>query len=339
MDEPKREPPQAEKPLTREDVLRLIDEHGGPKGLDLRQADLRQANLVALDLHGARLDGANLREARLQGADLRAAMLGYAKLEHAVLFGANLAAAILLNADLEQAELCAAKLQRASLIQANLQGADLTGANLQGADLTGADLRTARLALANLRDTKLENANWGDYVLGDELAAFFAWAASVYRTLKQWHTQAGMYAVAGEFHYREMEARRKSSWTQQPLPRGVGVQVRRRLGLNERRLPYALSMYALRFLYGYGERPQRVIGWAAAVVFGLTLVHWLFGTVAGGCLDALYYSAVSFTALGYGKWAPEPQGWAGRFLGAGESFLGVFMIALFLVTFTRKMTR
>ncbi|GAF83258.1 unnamed protein product, partial [marine sediment metagenome] len=29
----------------------------------------------------------------------------------------------------------------------------------------------------------------------------------------------------------------------------------------------------------------------------------------------------------------------GRFLGAGESFIGVFMIALFLVTFTRKMTR
>ena len=49
--------------------------------------------------------------------------------------------------------------------------------------------------------------------------------------------------------------------------------------------------------------------------------------------------AASFTALGYGNWAPEPQGWAGRVLGAGESFMGVFMMALFLVTFTRKMTR
>ncbi|KPK21624.1 MAG: hypothetical protein AMJ76_02205, partial [Dehalococcoidia bacterium SM23_28_1] len=72
---------------------------------------------------------------------------------------------------------------------------------------------------------------------------------------------------------------------------------------------------------------------------GLALVHWLCGTVAGGFLDSLYYSAVSFPALGYGHWAPEPQGWAGRFLGAGESFIGVFMMALFLVTFTRKMTR
>jgi hypothetical protein len=92
-------------------------------------------------------------------------------------------------------------------------------------------------------------------------------------------------------------------------------------------------------LYGYGERPGRVIGWAAGIVLGLALVHWAFGTVAGGFWDALYYSAVSFTALGYGAWAPEPQGWAGRFLGVSEALMGVFMMALFLVTFTRKMTR
>ena len=41
----------------------------------------------------------------------------------------------------------------------------------------------------------------------------------------------------------------------------------------------------------------------------------------------------------YGEWAPHPQGWAGKFLGVGESLIGVFMMALFLVTFTRKMTR
>jgi len=166
----------------------------------------------------------------------------------------------------------------------------------------------------------LANATWGDYVLAEEAAGQFDEAASTYRVLKQLHTNGGMYDIAGEFHYREMEARRKLAW-------------------KERRLPYALSMYLLRFLYGYGERPERVIGWVVAVILGFALGHWLVGTVAGGFLDALYYSAVSFTALGYGKWAAEPQGWAGRFLGVGESLLGVFMMALFLVTFTRKMTR
>ena len=32
-------PPHAGERLTREDVLRLIEEHGGPEGLDLRGAD------------------------------------------------------------------------------------------------------------------------------------------------------------------------------------------------------------------------------------------------------------------------------------------------------------
>jgi hypothetical protein len=272
MDEPERPPPHAGKALTRDDVLRLIEEHGGPEGLDLRRADLRQANLGALDLHGARLNGANLqravllqanlREARLQGADLRAAVLAYANLQGANLFGADLKAAILLNADLQQAELFTAKLQGASLTQAKLQGAMLQGANLQGAGLTEADLRGVHLAHASLGDANLERANWGDYKLGDEVKKFFDEAASAYRALKQWHTEAGMYDIAGEFHYREMEARRKLAWKEP-----------QRWEAWERRRPYALGLGALGTLYGYGERPERVIYSAAAVVFGLALVH------------------------------------------------------------------
>ena len=348
MDEPKAPPPHAGKRLTRDDVLRLIEEHGGPEGLDLSGRDLREADLAGLDLHRA-----NLREARLQGADLRDAKLERAdlvdanlqgvklyraNLQQASLFRANLQETNLLGADLQGAYRSdAANLQGAQLFWANLQAAHLDGANLQrallrrvnlqGADLRGADLRAANLADASLRDANLEGANWGDYVLGEEIDGYFDDAASAYRALKQRHTEAGMYDIAGEFHYREMEARRKLAWKGN-LARG-----------EKRRLPYAVTLYALRFLYGYGERPQRVIGWAAAVVFGLALVHWAFGTVSGGFLDALYYSAVSFTALGYGASDSDPQGWAGRFLGAGESFLGVFMMALFLVTFTRKMTR
>ena len=381
MAEPKGKPPHAGERLTREDVLRLIEEHGGPEDLDLREADLSEADLSGLDLHGADLFSANLQGARffeaksyradfseaehqeavlsmvapqravLRRANLRGARLWLANLQGAVLYGvdlqgadlsgakirganlvaanlqganlwvANLQGANLWLANLQGANLNGANLQEATLSSTNLQGANLLAANLQGAGLEGADLRRAGLAGAILRDARLERANWGNYVLGEEIEGNFGGAASVYRTLKQRHTEAGMYDIAGEFHYREMEARRKQAKKER------------------RRLPYALGLGALGTLYGYGERPLLVVVWAAAIVFGFALVHWAFGTVAGGFLEALYYSAVSFTALGYGTWAPEPQGWAGRFLGAGESFLGVFMMALFLVTFTRKMTR
>jgi hypothetical protein len=326
MEEPEHPPPHAGEHLTREDVLRLIEEHGGPEGLDLRHADLREADLSGVDLHKADLSGANLQgamfiEAELQGTDLMAADLRWADL-----WDANLQGATLSSANLEGAALLGADLRGASLPDANLQEANLLGARLQGAQLEASDMRRVILAYANLEDANLEGANWGDYVLGDEIGGQLAEAASAYRALKQRHTEAGMYDVAGEFHYREMEARRKLAW------KGDAARGERR------RLPYALTMNALRFLYGYGERPERVIGWVVAVILGFALAHWAFGTVERGFLDALYYSAVSFTALGYG-WAAEPQGWAGRFLGVGESLLGVFMMALFLVTFTRKMTR
>ena len=319
MDEPQGQPPHAGERLTREDVERLIAENGGPEGLDLRGADLREADLSELDLHGANLGGATLQGADLRWANLQGAHLLQASLQGANLSLAKLQEAYFIEADLQEADLWGSNTQGAYLFEANLRAAILSWANLERADLRAADLRRARLAYASLRDAKLEDANWGDYVLGDEIYGRFDWAASAYRALKQWHTDAGMYDVAGEFHYREMEARSKLAW-------------------KERLLPYALSMYLLRSLYGYGERPERVIGWAAAVILGLAFAYLLPGVLTGGFRDALYYSAVSFTALGYG-WAAEPQGWAGRFLGVGESLLGVFMMALFLVTFTRKMTR
>jgi len=350
MGQPEAPPPHAGERLTREDVLRLIEEHGGPEGLDLSERNLRKADLSGLDLHGAnlswaKLEGADLRGANLQGAhlwradshgarlsqanlqganlyevNLRGANLSHASLQGAHLRSANLQAANLRVADLRGADVSDANLRGADLRWAGLRGADISHANLQGADLRRADLRRASLADASLRDAKLDGARWGDYKLGEEIAGDFRPVASVYRGLKQRHTEAGMYDMAGRFFYREMEARRKLAW-----------KVRNR--------PYALGMHALRFLYGYGERPERVVASAAAVVFVLALVHWVFGTVSGAFWDALYYSAVSFTALGYGDWAPDPQGWAGRFLGVGEALMGVFMMALFLVTFTRKMTR
>ena len=93
-------------------------------------------------------------------------------------------------------------------------------------------------------------------------------------------------------------------------------------------------------LMGYGERPWRVARAAIAVMIGLALAYYFLGAFSPPVrfIDAFYFSAVSFSALGYGGWVPEPSGWA-RYMAAAESFLGVFTFALFLVTFLRKMSR
>ena len=95
----------------------------------------------------------------------------------------------------------------------------------------------------------------------------------------------------------------------------------------------------MRLLCGYGEKAINVAATAAIIIFGLAAAYHFLGQFDTETFtNSLYYSVVSFTAVGYGSWAPQPMGWT-KAMGAAEAVIGVFMMALFLVTFTRKMTR
>ncbi len=217
-------------------------------------------------------------------------------------------------------------LKKAHFEESILTGSHLEGVYLEFAHLENAELHFARLERALLwsaqfsSDTRLEDIDWGNYILWEEIAKTYTTALISYRRLKNLHTNAGMYDVAGKFYYREMEAKRKArKWRKEPHLK--------------------LWSLILRILCGYGENWERVIISAAAVIFGLALIYLAIGTLSPNTfLNSLYYSAVSFTALGYGSWAPQPTG-SVKALGAFEAFIGIFMMALFLVTFTRKMTR
>jgi len=368
-----------ENPFTREDVLRLIKENGGnaegldlsgkyfEDGIDLHGLDLKGINLIEANLESANLIDAQLKGAKLVGTNLTGVQLLGAQLEGADLSEANLRGTNLMNTNLKKADLWFAILEGADLSKANLEGidatktdlrkADLEGACLEGANLLEANLEGARLMWANFKradlesanlkgvdfwranlegvnldftfleearlssakfsyDTKLDNVRWIKYVLTDERTGDLKFVIDTYRRLKIWYTEHGMYDIAGKFFYREMEAKRKArSWKTEPHLK--------------------LWSWLMRLLCGYGENYERVVVSALVIIFGLAVVY-----VYGGLnlAYAIYFSAVSFTALGYGSWADTPIGWV-QGVGATESFLGVFMMALFLITFFRKMTR
>lgn len=252
--------------------------------------------------------------------------------------GLNLSHKIFVEAiDLNKFHLKGIHLSGAHLKRAHLMDADLTGAILYGAHLKGAGLTEANLELADFQDavldsvflidavfsnnTKLSGVYWGNYVLGDETKDYYYDVINTYRRLKIWYTVHGEYDVAGEFFYREMEVKRKArNWKKRPH--------------------FKLWYWIIRILCGYGEKPERVFISAAAVLLVASLVYFLIGSTFDWSAfgRSLYFSVVSFTALGYGSWVSVDSNVI-RGLGAAESFLGVFMMALFLVTFTRKMTR
>lgn len=235
-----------------------------------------------------------------QGIDLTGIYLGSVILQNTFLAGANF--------------------QGVLLPKSNLRGAFLVGANFRGASLWGSDLEGAYLSHAELQEAMLDEIKWGpQYITGEEYARDFLHAKEVYRCLKNYHQQVGMYDIAGKFFYREMEIKRKAqSWKKPHLK---------------------LWSWVMRMLCGYGEKPERVGIWAAIVVLGLAAAYYFWGSFTSSSFwDTLYYSVASFTALGYGQWAPQPSGWA-KGVGAAEAVIGVSMIALFLVTLTRKVSR
>jgi len=321
-----------EKPLTREDVLRLIKENGGPEGLDLSRATFVEAiDLSGLDLHGIILkeakfptsfkreivEGADLRGSHLEKADLTKAHLERAELHETHLEGANLR-----DAHLEGAFLWDTHLQGANLRDAHLEGAFLWDTHLQGANLMSTHLQGANLMRTKFSpDVSLESVDWGNYILGEEKDGYFDAAVDTYRRLKAWYSQSGYGDTAGKFYYREKEAGRKA------------LKWRSKLWYHR------LALEASYRFFGYGERWEGILIWIAVVVFGLATAYHFWGSFSSSSFwDTLYYSATSFTALGYGKWAPQPTGWA-KGMGAAEAIIGVFMMALLLVTFVRKWTR
>jgi uncharacterized protein YjbI with pentapeptide repeats len=163
-----------DRPLTREDVERLLTQAGNSEKLNLSNRNLFKADLSGLNLRGANLRGANLRGANLRGANLRGANLRganprganpnrpdlrEAKLGGVYLDEANLRRANPNRPDLREANLSYANLSYADLHGANLSYAKLSGANLHQAELSGANLSYAKLSGANLHQAELREAN------------------------------------------------------------------------------------------------------------------------------------------------------------------------------------
>src|SRR2546425_4482457 len=147
----------ADTAVARTDVVRLLQEVGSPKKLDLSGQNLRGISLMNFNLREANLSEAQVCEANLCGANL----------SKADLHGANLSGTYLCWADLHEANLHAADLHEADLswadlLEADLQGVNLDGATLYGASLCRADLRGTSLDRADLRGANLSWASFGE---------------------------------------------------------------------------------------------------------------------------------------------------------------------------------
>lgn len=347
-------PPVVGRPLTRAEVEAILGELGawkdGKQVRPLWQHDVNE--LLAMnarvwlkpDPTGEQLPLSGLKFAKQVNfssrvfalADFRSTELPFPDFKSANLFNARFLDAVLVGADFTGANLVMAEFQRSRLDQANFKDADLKYAYFSGAYLPHARFESA--SLENVVWHTGKRRDWMEYLRPEEekaercedeaqKASWLLFAEQVYRTLKRANQIAAIHDVADQFAYREQFVRKKQA-------------------LIEKRWVNGASLQFAELLFGYGYRWKRVVASAAVVLFSFWLLYWLagLGTPQSGpppVLNALYFSAVSFTAVGYGAWVSTTGadlGWP-KYLGAAEAIVGVFLMALFLVTFTRQYLR
>ena len=122
--------------------------------IDLRGADLQEADLTGSQMKYAWLAGANFSSAKLQKADIT----GGARAQGAEFLLANLEGANLTGAQLQYADFSNALMRGVTLEHAQLQGATLRDADLDGAYMRRIRLQAADLSGANLRGADLRQS-------------------------------------------------------------------------------------------------------------------------------------------------------------------------------------
>jgi hypothetical protein len=298
--------------------------------------ELKTRDFKNLDLVEVNLQGADLRDANLQGAKL---------------WGANLQGADLRDANFQGANLIDANFQGAELWGTDLQGADLRDANFQGAELWGTDLQEARLHKVNFDNSNLWEAKLDETVMNEihgdkeketkKKLEDFEEASQIYRNLKNYFRNEGIYERSGHYYYREKVVEKK-------------------IYKQENKGKY-LGSLLLDLLCGYGEKPGRIIYSALTVIIISAILYYGVGIEAyvieehsfqvvkisyssqftihenlGNLVTCSYFSVVTFTTLGYGDFHPVG---ISRTIAMVEAFTGVFMLALFVLTMGRKMMR
>lgn len=173
--------------------------------------------------------------------------------------------------------------------------------------------------------------------------------ASFWRFVKQVCQEAGHYQQAGECFYAE-----RCAYFWQRF-RGSGYE---KLSIAKKSLRWLQGFRLLpefvlgRLLFGYGERPIRVLGAGAVIIFLCALFYcsdvasfaFQYGLERTQQSDhlafpeGLYYSTVTFTTLGFGDIYPAADILT-RVVTMLESLAGACLMALFVVTLSKRFSR
>jgi len=266
--------------------------------------------------------------------------------------GANLT-----DASLNNVEACCANFESTLLSRATLFGADLRGAQLNGAVLGDVridedtqflghpsdDGNTSPHTLSAIRsrpncvyDPDYEEDNEHENV--DK-------AKSVYRALEELGGKHARPRLQARSFVRRQDLQKQDYWDN-AVADDASLEERLIAGARWSRARVARATLL------YGESPWRVIAWSLGIILSFALLYplggWMkptdgdpitYAQIASNpveILNSVYYSTLTYTALGFGDFQPVGLG---RLLTTVETGLGAVMLALLVFILGRRAAR
>lgn len=168
-----------------------------------------------------------------------------------------------------------------------------------------------------------------------------------WRFIKQASQEAGYYRVAGECFYKERCAHFWGKLKGSKYDQLTGIKKFGRCAMGVRLLP---ELIFGRFLFGYGERPVRVLFACLLIIIACALFYSspLAQLSSRGEPDiavvhsfgeGLYFSVTTFTTLGFGDIYPSSGAAVTRSVAMFEAISGAALMALFVVGLSKRYSR
>jgi len=324
--------------LTRESLIRMIEENRGPYGLDLSKKDFSELDLS--------IEAVTREFERGQHMLPEGEALPY--------WVSKLTGGIrLVQADFRGAFFRRTNLKSANFLRSDLRGANLRGANLEDVSFFEADLRGVSLYLARLQSTQLTVEQLGRSVW-EEKSGRLQEARDTYRALKNNFNGIGSYRDASWAYVKERQMQKNMHW---PLGQarisysdeleGLAEQGARRwvqlLGFYLRHLVSHTADWIMELVCGYGEKPVRTLWWALVVILAFPSLYRCSGGVVlvddslMTPLDYLNYSLGAFTTIGFARF--ETMNWVAEMLTGLEALLGIAVLALLMFALGNRISR
>ncbi len=179
-----------------------------------------------------------------------------------------------------------------------------------------------------------------------EVSRDLEYASLLYKYAAINYERDGEFVNFSDCFYRSRECYRKylaySFISPKKIHHIVRAEAERGAGVKLRHIFFWLVLTFSYLVWGYGERPIRAFFFALAVIF-LSAIFYLWGGLSKAgelfrpeFLEAFYFSAVTFTTVGYGDIVPIGLSKA---VGILEAFCGIFIMPLFVVALSRKYLR